>query len=120
MAWFSQDPLKTASNKIKESTMKWKEIIHIRAFNSDMKTRAFQEAVALDLESGNEAPEGMDVLDGNNLDTEICIVLSWNNALEAPAKSWLGIALVQLFARFGWVSHSIWAHSKTITRQFVK
>ncbi len=97
--------------------MKWKEFIYVKTFDEDMKRRAVQAAVELNLSFPDDAPDSIEVLDGNNLDTEVLILVDWQTGRGKTAKTAIGVALVRLFSEFGWVSHSVWESRKTFDRK---
>ena len=88
--------------------MKFAEVIQVRAFNGATLAQAMEEARGLLLPNRPQSLEKVELWIRNDLETDICLVLSWATDKGKEVKSKLGLELAEFFSEFGWVLHSVW------------
>ncbi|MBI9077464.1 MAG: hypothetical protein JEZ02_18805 [Desulfatibacillum sp.] len=88
--------------------MRIAEVIQVRAFNGNTLAQAIEEARGLFLPDRPEALEKLELWIRNDLETDICVVLSWASDRSREVKSKLGLELADFFSEYGWVLHSVW------------
>ena len=96
--------------------MEWFEIIHIRLFSqkeSEEALKAFSRLRAPDIKG---AVKGMKLLQDVGLDTDLRIIIWWQDKIADLAKSRFGLQLAAAFAKFGRIHHTVCRECKTSER----
>lgn len=96
--------------------MEWFEIIHIRLFTQKDREAAILAYSKLHLPDVKEAVKGMKLLQDVVLDTDLRIIIWWQDKITDITKSGFGMQLAAAFAEFGRIHHTVCRECKSPER----
>ncbi|EFI36342.1 conserved hypothetical protein [Desulfonatronospira thiodismutans ASO3-1] len=98
--------------------MSYTEIIHVHAYNDKCRKKALDKAREIS-PGASDRLESVSIFLRRDWETEIVILLTWEERPGGQTYSTEGLSIVECLSRFGWVAHSAWTLDQARKRQTI-
>ncbi len=92
--------------------MEWTEIIQLRSSGRSERRRAIQIVKDVMKTNRSKPPKSFKLIKNAKLETDLCVIISWEHLIHNRLESHLGTQLAIAFSQLGLLNHSTWFQDK--------